>query len=151
MFCAKNNPVPDAATDFSFKWPVIVFSSTIRPEGAITSTGTADAEVRAFAVAPSPGSAAVAFEALGAVGVLEDELGATEATADALLAAVATGDGGAVGDAAGGWLAEVGLEACGPVLVAVHAAASIAGAIIRLASRRRMPAILADMSTGPVH
>ena len=27
MFCASTNPVPDAATDFSSRWPVMIFSS----------------------------------------------------------------------------------------------------------------------------
>jgi hypothetical protein len=110
----------------------------------------------AFAVAPSPGSAVEAprvLETLGVtevVGVIEVD-GVTEAAGDELAALVAAGDTVTVGEAAGGWLADVAVEARRPVLAAVQAVASTAGVITRPASRRRMRVILADRPTWAPH
>jgi hypothetical protein len=147
--------VPEATTDFSFRWPVMVFSSTMRPAGAISSTGSTDADVPAFAVVPSPGSAVEAPRVLEALGVLEavgvtELVGVTEVAGDELAALVAAADTATVGEA-GGRLADVVVEARRPVLPAVHAVASTAGVITRPASRRRMGAIFADGPTWVPH
>jgi hypothetical protein len=128
----------------------MVFSSTMRPAGAISSTGSTDADVRAFAVVPSPGSAVEAARVLETLGVTE-MVGVTEAAGDELAALVAAGDTVTVGEAAGGWLADVAVEARWPVLAAVQAVASTAGVITRPASRRRMRVILADRPTWAPH
>ncbi len=90
------------------------------------------------------------LEALKALAVLEGVEG-TEAAGEGSDALVAAGDAVTIGEAAGGWLADVAIEAWWPVLPGAQAVASTVGVITRPASRRRMRAIFADRPARAPH